>query len=35
MLLAILESKWNIKYIQTLHAPAEDATKNIGEDLHY
>ena len=33
-LLAILENKWDIKYIQTLPAPREGASENIGEGLH-
>ena len=34
-MLAILENKWDIKYIQTSPAPREGATENIGEGLHY
>ena len=30
-MLAILENKWDIKYIQTSPAPREGATENIGE----
>ena len=33
-MLAILENKWDIKYIQALPAPREGASENIGEGLH-
>ena len=33
-MLAILENKWDIKYIQALPTPREGASENIGEDLH-
>ena len=26
--------KWDVKYIQILPAPTEDATENIGQGLH-
>ena len=31
----MLENKWDANYIQTLPAPREGATENIGEVLHY
>ena len=38
--MALIENKWDVKYIQMLTAPTEGATENIGErssleDLHY
>ena len=34
-MLAIIENKWDLKYIQILPAKTEGATENIGEVLHY
>ena len=34
-MLAIMESKWNVKYIQILPAPTEGATENNVEGLNY
>ena len=31
----MVESKWDIKYIQILPTPTEEATENIGEGLYY
>ena len=34
-MLATIENKWDLKYIQILPGPNEGATDNIGEGLHY
>ena len=34
-MLAIIENKWGIKYIQILPAPTEVSTENIGEGLRF
>ena len=34
-MLAIIENKWDIKYIQILPAPTEGATENIGDGLNF
>ena len=33
-MLAIIESKWDVKYIQILTVPTEGGMENIGEVLH-
>ena len=32
--MAIIENKWDIKYIQTLPASIEGSTENIGEGFY-
>ena len=34
-MLAIIEKKWDVKYIQILHAPTKGATELIGEGLQF
>ena len=33
-MLAIIENKWDVKYIQILTVPTEGAMENIAEVLH-
>ena len=33
-MLALIENKWDVEYIQMLTASTEGATENIGEGLH-
>ena len=33
-MLAIIENKWDVKYIQILTVPTESGMENIGEVLH-
>ena len=33
-MLAIIENKWDVKYIQILTVPTEGRMENIGEVLH-
>ena len=34
-MLAIIENKWDVKYIQILPGATGDVMENIGEDLYY